>query len=901
MRATGSEGDNTANTFGILLDGVFKTGTSRTAASGWITLTFDFLASAGSHTVAFAGERGGVDAAYEIDNVSVVALRVPKYVTDWANGNALLYIDTAGRRVTTNTGKPSLLPINQVALGNFTRVYDKIVPGGGTDVLNIHSSGSGVGDLAVLMDTYRVPVDELAGGVPVLRATGAALPSYHLSPVRKTYFGGEPVLDPFTGQQLTYAGGEPVVDLFTGQPVLDPFDNPVLHQAGDLMLHVAGEPVYHLRGEQQRWLGGEVVVDELGNPVYNNATTPFLHASGQAIVQNRRQVVYDLVDKNGDKKPADSALYEPRTLTASTGTPVALGYNLAAGDKVFVTVYQGTRIENLLSGEFTFTTGLTNDTLTITKSLTGPVTIKVVIAVPAVHAAGDPKYYFGDDLVAEGDPITDSQGNLTFDNEGNVRVYGAADLTVQRRELLNFGTGIIKLQTDAARGPEGLPRRHAAELGLLLHRQHADDHPGVTPAAGTRVIVEYSGARLHRRGEPVYKQDATGFWIADTYAANAPKLTLGNEAALYYGGERSDYYADDRRLVVQDEQRLLVKGTKGMPGSIHWFDVDDVNLFLGAGNDKVTIDTTHAGTTDVDTAGGADQVAIRSISGDTSVLTQAGTDAISVGSNAGFWSEYTAQGVITVTRFISVNGTLDDIDALLTVNGGADVDALRLDDTGDSATDDNTGTLTLNTIRGLDMTEGVDYTAFESLNVDLGAGDDTFTIESTHASGDFERYTTVEGRGGDDRLYVKTTDSVTTVRGDGSETIGTHLVSTGEGTDFIKVGTLAPDSLGTLNEIVGLLTIDGGGGGTDLLWVDDTGDGQKNIGSLSSTTLAGLGMTLTPFGTRPDLIQVVTVRNAVDGRFQLKIGSQLTTELDWDATQDEVRAALEALLGRPAT
>ena len=54
-------------------------------------------------------------------------MRVPKYVTDWANGNPLLYIDTAGRRVATNTGKPSLVPINQVALGNFTRVYDKIV------------------------------------------------------------------------------------------------------------------------------------------------------------------------------------------------------------------------------------------------------------------------------------------------------------------------------------------------------------------------------------------------------------------------------------------------------------------------------------------------------------------------------------------------------------------------------------------------------------------------------------------------------------------------------------------------------------------------------------------------------------------------------------------------------
>ncbi len=478
VRATGAEGDNTANTFGILLDGVFKTGTSRTAASGWITLTFDFLASAGSHTVAFAGERAGVDAAYEIDNVSVVAMRVPKYVTDWANGNALLYIDTAGRRVTTNTGKPSLLPINQVALGNFTRVYDKIVAGGGTDVLNIHSSGSGVGDLAVLMDTYRVPVDQLAGGVPVLQATGAALPGYHLNPFRKTYFGGEPVLDPFTGQQLFYAGGEPVLDLFTGEPVLDPFDNPVLHQANDPMLHIAGEPVYHLRGEQQRWLGGEAVVDELGNPVYNNATTPFLHASGQAIVENRRQVVYDLVDRNGDKKPADSALYEPRTLTASTGH--AGRARLQPGRR-----RQGLRHrlpghadrEPALPTEFTFTTGLTNDTLTITKSFTGAVTIKVVIAVPAVHAAGDPKYYFGDDLVAERRPDHRLPGQPDVRQRGqrpglrHRRSHGAAPRAPELRHRHH------QAADDAALGPEGLLGRHAAQLGLLLHRQHADDHP----------------------------------------------------------------------------------------------------------------------------------------------------------------------------------------------------------------------------------------------------------------------------------------------------------------------------------------------------------------------------------------------------------------------------------------
>ena len=894
VRAIGGSGD-VANTFGILVDGAFKGGTSRAAATGWTTVAIEFEATAASHTITFAGERNSVDQSYEIDN-AFASIRVAKVVTDWANGNALVSVDLGGRRVTVDTGQPSIVPVNQVALGNFTRVFDKIVAGGGTDVLNIRSTGSGVGDLSVLMDTYRVPVSELAGGVPVLHATGSALPTYHLAPVRKFHFGGEPVLDPFSGKPLTYSGGEDVLDLFTGQPVRDPFGQITKRQAGDPMLHIAGDPVYHVRGEVQRWLGGEAVTDELGNPVFNNATTPFQRASGQAIVENRRQVVYDLVDKDGVVKPVGALDYEPRALSATAGTAVALGYDLKAGDNVYVTVFRGTRIENLRSDQFAVTTGLANDTLTINAGLfAGPVTVKVVIATPAQHKAGDAKYYFGDEAIQAGRPVTDSQGNLTFDDQGDVRLYSAVDLTQSRRELLNFGSGTIKLQTAPLSGLKVFVGGTQLTSGQFASNGNTLTITGVSPAAGTRVIVEYSGARLHRRGEPVYKQDATGFWIADTYAGGEAKLTLGNEAKLHIGGERADYFAEDRKLVVQHEQRLLATGTGGMPGSIHWVGIDDVNLFFGAGDDKITIDTTHAGTTDLETGGGNDQVAVRTISGATSILTQGGTDAVSVGSNAGFWSEYDLNGVITVTRFISVNGTLDKIAAPLTVDGGAGIDALRLDDTGDG--NDNTGTLTLNTIRGLDMPSGVDYTAFESLNIDLGAGGDTFTIESTHATASgVERFTTVEGRGGADKIYVRTTSGPTTIRGDGSETIGTHVVSTGTGGDRIKVGTNQPATLGTVNQIVGLLTIEGGGG-DDLLVVDDTGDGAKNIGSLTATTLAGLGMTLTPFGTRPNLIQVVTINGAEEGRFRLKIGSQLTQELDWDATQDEVRAELEALLG----
>ena len=867
VRATsvGTEGNNTANTFGVFVDGVFKTGTSRTAASLGTTVTTTFVASAGSHTISFAGERLGVDQAYAIDTVTVEAQRVPKYVTDWKDTNPLLYIDSAGRRVANNTGRPSLVPVNQVALIDFTRVFDKITPtGGGNDVLNVFSSGAGVGDLAVLMDTYRVPVSELSNGAPVLTQSDddvEAFMAYHLSPTVKEYFGGEPVLDPFTGAQLSYEGGEPVFDLFTGEQLFDALGRALEQAPNAPMLHIKGDRVVAVRGAIQTWLGGEMVLDELGNEVWNSADVPFLHAPGQAKVETRGGRAYT-------PGAPQFFIYD--------GSDITLASAVGADDIVAVTVYDGTDIHNIT----TFT--VSGSTLEITGGVDEGTKIAVTVAKPADHTAGEPQYYDGHEIVAADTPITDAQGNLTFDQDGKVLLWKTSDLTIARRELLSAGTGTIKLQTAPISGLK------VFVAGVLTTSFTIDGSElTLTGAfeAGNRVVVEYKGARLHRRGEPIYFRPNPiadpGFWIAATHTGTDDKFLLGNEPMLFNGGEQLYYLTSDPKQVVQAEQRILAKGVGGMPGSIHYFGIDDVNLFLGAGHDKVTIATTHTGTTDVDTAGGDDQVAIRTISGDTSVSTGTGNDAISVGSEAGFFP-----------ALISANGTVDDIGALLTVNGGTGIDALRLDDTDDESGD--TGTLTLNTIRGLNMPEGVDYTSFESLQIDLGSGGDTFTIESTHAGG--EHFTTVEGRGGADRIYVKTISGPTTVRGDGSETIEGITVTSGTGDDIVRVGSLAPATGGTLNQIVGLLKIEGSGG-SDLLAVDDTGDSGANIGSLSSGTLAGLGMRLTTFGTRPDLVQVITVRGVLDGRFQLKLGALTSDELDFDATQEEVKAALDKLLG----
>src|SRR5260221_8966476 len=70
---------------------------------------------------------------------------------------------------------------------------------------------------------------------------------------------------------------------------------------------------------------------------------------------------------------------------------------------------------------------------------------------------------------------------------------------------------------------------------------------------------------------------------------------------------------------------------------------------------------------------------------------------------------------------------------------------------------------------------------------------------------------------------------------------GATTVNTGTEADTINVGSLAPATGGNVNAINALLTINGNDG-ADTLNVDDAGDSLANTGTLTSTTLTGLGM-----------------------------------------------------------
>ena len=142
------------------------------------------------------------------------------------------------------------------------------------------------------------------------------------------------------------------------------------------------------------------------------------------------------------------------------------------------------------------------------------------------------------------------------------------------------------------------------------------------------------------------------------------------------------------------------------------------------------------------------------------------------------------------------------------------------------------------------VNHGITYLRLEDLVVQLGSGNDVFSVKSTH-------------------------DGTTSVFGNG-------------GIDTIKVGAKKapsgsnPEDLGVLNNVGGTLTVNGGAG-DDVLNVYDDGDihpaelaGQYlSVGHLAATTVSGFGMTgagivYADFGTLYLRLGVGADRLAVD-------------------------------------
>jgi acrosin len=213
-------------------------------------------------------------------------------------------------------------------------------------------------------------------------------------------------------------------------------------------------------------------------------------------------------------------------------------------------------------------------------------------------------------------------------------------------------------------------------------------------------------------------------------------------------------------------------------------------------------------------------------------------DTVLVGRVTSKTDVYAGGGDDIITVGTPAPSTVDGISGALTVHGEDGDDIFNIDDTGDG--NDNTGTLTATTVTGLDMTGIITYESFVAVNVGLGTKDDTFSIKSTHAGA-----TVVNGNDGNDVINIKTISGPTTVTG-------------GNGSDTFNVGA----SAATVNKIGDdsgdTLTISGNDptSGSDWLYVDDSADTADNTGTLTPTTITGLGMAV---GITYDTIEHIVI------------------------------------------
>ena len=158
-------------------------------------------------------------------------------------------------------------------------------------------------------------------------------------------------------------------------------------------------------------------------------------------------------------------------------------------------------------------------------------------------------------------------------------------------------------------------------------------------------------------------------------------------------------------------------------------------------------------------------------------------------------------------------------------------------------------------IGGAPQPGGITFEEIEDLRIDLGPGNNKFTIDQTHTG-----KTTVNTNGGHDEVYVKTIS-------------GHTFVNLGAGNDTLTITSDAQK----LNQLLGLLTVSG------------------DVPRAETVTLAkGSAAVPAESVAKVDEIQQVTI-DATGGTFTLSLGGFVTSALAYNASAAAVQAALQAL------
>ena len=467
-----------------------------------------------------------------------------------------------------------------------------------------------------------------------------------------------------------------------------------------------------------------------------------------------------------------------------------------------------------------------------------------------LHSAGDRATYLGGEAVQAGDPVVVLDGGAlklklmdgslvdmpgpdgtlpadvmrhTADADGVVR-YAGGELVYDASTLQPVMVYLTDADGDPVLDPNGQPMQvqavHAAGdpvqhyAGELRYhragerREYLGDEP-VFGQNGAQVRDVLNNVMLQQAGAPVlggqpvivrlggelYLERVSGDLILITPAtvlpADVKRWMTGGTGEQFSLGVEPVYHAGTDPVEANRQFSRLTIG--GMPAQLDWAGLDDVTITLGDGSNDLTIESTHTGATTINLEGGADHVRVKSIRGDTTINAGGGDDVIDI------WNE---------------DARLYDIDAVLTISGGAPStsDTMNIVNTLDF--DGTPGTLSATTLSGLGMGGQIVYGTIETLNLSLGIGDDNLDILSTAAGVQTNIYTDVGG----DTVIVRATGGAG----------GTTNLFLAEGADTVNV---TGSGSGGLQAIQGdLLIADDpadGDGATDVLNITDTTGGDK--------------------------------------------------------------------------
>jgi hypothetical protein len=211
-------------------------------------------------------------------------------------------------------------------------------------------------------------------------------------------------------------------------------------------------------------------------------------------------------------------------------------------------------------------------------------------------------------------------------------------------------------------------------------------------------------------------------------------------------------------------------------GGITYSGLKYLNINLGSGNDTFNVKSTNSTTA-------------------TTLNTGAGTNTVNVGSLAP-----------------STNGILNNIQGALIVDGSSN-DTLNVDDTGSTVS--KTGTLSATTLTGLAMgANGITYSGLAVLNISLGSGSDTFTVNGITTS----TATTVDGKAGSNSATLNFSGGFT---GQNLSLLNFQITAVNVTGDFT----------GTFNDTGAITTITIGG--------SITSGAIFNVGSVGTMTVGG--------------------------------------------------------------